>query len=63
MIVLSGALVYRPQGRVACAVAGGDGCAVAGRFTRVTLWLSAAIFAVGAFFAYGLVPVLRFLDA
>ncbi len=63
MIALSGVLIYQPRGAVACAVAGGEGCAVAGRFTRATFWLSAAIFSVGTFFAYGLVPVLRLLDA
>ena len=26
------------------------------------VWLSAVVFAVGAFFAYGLVPLLRLLD-
>ncbi len=62
MILFSGLLVYRPKGRVACAVAGGEGCEVAGRFTRVAFWLSAVVFAVGAFFAYGLVPLLRLLD-
>ncbi|WP_095512488.1 hypothetical protein [Rubrivirga marina] len=63
MIALSGVLIYRPRGAVACTIAGGEGCAVAGRFTKVTFWLSAAIFSVGTFFAYGLVPALRFLDA
>ncbi len=62
MIVLSGLLVYRPKGRVACSLTGGQGCDVAGRFTKVMFWLSAAIFCVGVFFAYALVPLLRLLE-
>ncbi len=62
MIMLSGLLVYRPKGRVACSLTGGEGCEVAGRFTKVMFWLSAAIFGVGVFFAYALVPLLRLLE-
>ena len=62
MILLSGILVYRPKGKVACSITGGLGCEIAGRFTKATFWLSTGIFAVGAFFAYGLVPILRLID-
>lgn len=62
MIVFSGLLVYRPKGRVACSVTGGQGCAVAGRLTKTLFWVSAGIFAAGVFFAYALVPLLRFLE-
>lgn len=62
MIALSGLLVYRPKGKVACSLTGGEGCEVAGRFTRVMFWSSAAIFTVGAFFAYALVPLLRLIE-
>lgn len=62
MIVLSGVLIYRPKGRVACTITGGKGCEVAGRFTKMMFWMSAGIFAVGVFFAYALVPLLRFLE-
>jgi hypothetical protein len=62
MIVLSGLLVYRPKGKVACSITGGEGCAVAGRFTRVTFWLSASIYAVGVFFAYGLLPLMQLVE-
>lgn len=61
MILLSGILVYRPKGRVACTIAGGKGCAVAGRFTKTMFWLSVSIYAVGAFFAYALLPIQRLL--
>ena len=62
MIVLSGVLIYRPKGRVACTITGGKGCEVAGRFTKMMFWMSAGIFAVGVFFAYALVPLLRLLE-
>ena len=62
MIVLSGVLIYRPKGRLACTITGGQGCEVAGRFTKVMFWMSAGIFAVGMFFAYALVPLLRLLE-
>ena len=62
MIVLSGVLIYRPKGRLACTITGGQGCEVAGHFTKVMFWMSAGIFAVGVFFAYALVPLLRLLE-
>lgn len=61
MILLSGLLIYRPKGKVACTIAGGKGCAVAGRFTKTTFWLSVVIYAIGAFFAYALLPIQRLL--
>lgn len=63
MLLVSGALVLRPQGAVACKLTGGQGCAVAGRFSKATFWVAATLYGTGAFFAYGLVPLLRFLDA
>lgn len=63
MIVLSGLLVYRPKGKVACSLTGGQGCEVAGRFTKVIFWMSAGLFSIGIFFAYALVPMLRLLDS
>ena len=62
MIVFSGILVFRPKGTVACSITGGKGCEVAGRFTKVMLGISAAIYSVGAFFAYAIVPLLRILE-
>ena len=59
MILISGLLTYRPQGKVACSITGGKGCEAAGRFTKVMLWTSAGIYAVGAFFAYALLPLMR----
>ena len=63
MIALTAFLIYRPKGRVACSVTGGQGCEVAGRFTKATFWGAAAIYAVGSFFAYGLLPLIRLLEA
>ena len=61
-ILFSGILTLRPQGRTACAITGGKGCAVGGRFTKGMFWTSVAIYAIGIFFAYGIVPVLRWLE-
>jgi len=62
MIVFSGILVFRPKGKVACSITGGEGCAVAGRLTKMMVWISVGIFSVGAFFAYAIVPLLRILE-
>ncbi len=62
MLLVSGALVLRPQGSVACRLTGGQGCEVAGRFSKATFWAATTIYVAGAFFAYGLVPLLRLLD-
>jgi len=61
MLLISGILVYRPKGKVACSITGGEGCDVAGRFTKVMFWSSVIIYGTGAFFAYALVPMMRFL--
>lgn len=63
MILLSGFLVLRPKGKVACSITGGQGCDVAGRFTKVMFWTSAAIYGIGAFFAYALAPVMSAFGA
>ncbi len=63
IIVFSGILVFRPKGTVACSLTGGEGCEIAGRFTKVMFWISAGIYSVGAFFAYAIVPLLRILES
>lgn len=62
LIALNGALTFRPQGKLACAITGGKGCEVAGRFTKATFWAAACIYLVGAFMTYGIVPLLEFLE-
>lgn len=59
MIVVSAFLTFRPKGKVACTIAGGKGCQVASRFQKVMFWLSAGIYGIGAFFAYGLLPMMN----
>lgn len=63
LLLLSGTLTLRPQGRTACAITGGKGCEVAGRFTKAMFWGSVTIYGIGAFFAYGLAPILRWMEA
>lgn len=61
MLAISGVLIYWPKGRIACSVTGGEGCEVAGRFTKTMFWASVTIFLTGAFFAYALLPVMQLL--
>lgn len=63
LILFSGILTLRPRGKFACAITGGKGCEVAGRFTKAMFWGSVVIYLIGAFFAYGIVPILQFLEA
>ncbi|MFB6273599.1 MAG: hypothetical protein ABEL51_11965 [Salinibacter sp.] len=63
MIALSAFLTFRPKGKVACTIAGGEGCRVAGRFQKGMFWISASIYGIGAFFAYGLLPVIKLIGA
>lgn len=46
-----------------CRVGNGAGCAVAGRFTRVMLWFSVAIYVVGFFTAYLYLPIWLYLTS
>ncbi len=61
MLILSGVLVYRPKGKIACSVTGGNGCEIAGTFTKTMFWLSISIFSIGAFFAYLFYPIIQVL--
>ncbi|HVA67094.1 MAG TPA: hypothetical protein VNK24_09265 [Elusimicrobiota bacterium] len=58
LILLNGVLILRPQGTLACAITGGKGCAVAGKFNKAMFWGSLAVYAVGFFFAFLLGPIL-----
>lgn len=62
LIALSGVLTLRPRGKLACAITGGKGCEVAGAFSKSMFWITTAVYAVGAFMTYGIVPVLDFLE-
>ena len=62
LIGFNALLSFRPKGAVACAITGGKGCEVAGRFSRVMLWTSIVVYAVGAFMSYAIVPILRLLE-
>lgn len=62
LIALNGVLTLRPQGKLACAITGGKGCEVAGAFSKSMFWIAAAVYAVGAFMTYGIVPLLEFLE-
>lgn len=63
LLVLDGLLVFRPKGKPACTITGGQDCEVVGRFAKVLFSISAAMFGIGAFFAYAIVPILRWLES
>ena len=61
LIAINGYLVFKPNQKVACDV-DEDGCDVTGRFNKRMFYISARVLAVGAFFAYALVPILVYFD-
>ncbi len=63
LLALSAVFTLRPQGRLACAINGGEGCEVAGSFSRAMFYISLAIYGIGLFFAYLLTPILRWMDS
>ena len=63
LLLVNAFLTLRPKGKVACAITGGKGCEVAGNMTKRIFWVSVTIYAVGAFAAYALVPVLIFFES
>jgi len=63
LIAINGYMVFKPNQDVACDVeAGEDGCDITGRFNKRMFYISATVLAVGAFFAYALVPILVYFD-
>jgi mercuric ion transport protein len=62
LLVVAAILILKPQSRFTCALLGGSGCEITGKFSRVVLWLSLGIYIVGLSFSYLLVPVLRLLE-
>lgn len=62
LIVISGILTLWPRSKVVCAVTGGKGCEVAGRWTRAVFWTAVVVYLIGFTFAYALVPILRGLE-
>ena len=61
LIAINGYMVFKPNQKVACDV-DEDGCDVTGRFNKRMFYISASVLAVGALFAYALVPILVYFD-
>lgn len=62
-LLISSNLVYvyvaaSPTARSACPADRPEVCVTAGRFSRIVLWTSAAIYAIGVFSAFVLGPLL-----
>lgn len=62
LIVFTALITSFPKGKLACSITGGKGCEVAGKFQKTMLWISIAIYAVGAFMAYGYVYLLEIIQ-
>ena len=62
LIIVSAILTFRPRGKLACSLTGGEGCEVASGFSRGMLFLSIGIYGIGFFFAFLLTPFLRWLE-
>lgn len=63
-ILLSGFLIFRPVKISKCDIRSGEqGCAVSEKFQKFIFYLSLSIFALGLFFSYALVPLLRWKDS
>ncbi|NOY57929.1 MAG: hypothetical protein GXO75_03215 [Calditrichaeota bacterium] len=62
LIIFSGILTFRPHGKLACSITGGQGCETASRFSKIMFWISVIIYVIGFSFAYAIIPILRFLE-
>lgn len=62
LIALNFALVYRPRGKVACTVGGGQTCEEASRFNKAVLWISSGMYLVGLFMAYAALPLVEWME-
>lgn len=55
-------LVYRPQGKIACAVSGGNACEEARRWNKLLLLISIALYGFGVFMTYLALPLRQWLE-
>ena len=63
LISINGYMVFKPNQEVACDVdIGEDGCDITGRFNKRMFYISSTVLALGAFFAYALVPILVYFN-
>lgn len=63
LIAINGYMVFKPNKEVACDVDKGEvGCDITGQFNKRMFYISASILALGAFFAYALVPIMIYFD-
>ena len=62
MISISAVFTLMPKSKLACSVTGGKGCEVAGTWTKAMFWFSVAVYSVGGFMTYAVVPLMRWFD-
>jgi hypothetical protein len=61
LLLVNGIFIFLPKGTVACAITGGKGCEVAGKFSKGIFWFSIVLYTIGFFFTYAYVPMAKFL--
>jgi hypothetical protein len=61
LLLVNGIFIFRPKGKVACAITGGRGCEVVGQFSKTIFWISIALYTIGLFFTYLYVPLAKSL--
>ena len=62
LISIDALLILLPKSKSTCDLKGGLGCEIASKFSRIALYISIVIYLIGAFFSYGLVPILKLID-
>tara|TARA_B100000029_G_scaffold412182_1_gene414773 strand:+ start:724 stop:1113 length:390 start_codon:yes stop_codon:yes gene_type:complete len=62
LLILNGSFVFRTKKEVACEVGEETACEIVDRFNRRMFFVSCGVYSIGAFSAYGLVPVLQFFE-
>ncbi len=53
LIAFTGIILYRPHSRLVCALLGGKGCEVTGKFSKTLFWIALGIYVVGFTASYG----------
>lgn len=62
LLIVSCILIFKPKGSLACALTGGKGCEMAGRFNQLIFFVSLVFYLAGGFVAYALVPILQWFE-
>ena len=61
LLLINGIFVLSPKGKVACSITGGNGCEIAGNFSKWMFWISVILYSIGVFFAYAYVLLIELI--